>query len=58
MVPPNPVKMFASEVSTDVKNTSIVNVVVQKFGFWGASLRGHPQTMSKYLSVVSVDIEK
>ena len=45
------------------KNTGIVSLVVQKFGFWGSTLGGfpggwHPQTMSKYLSVVSVGIEK
>ena len=49
MVPPNSVKMFASEISTDIKNTGIVILVVQKLIFGGS--RGHPQTMSKYLSV-------
>ena len=63
MVPPNSVKIFASEISTDIKNTGIVNLVVQKPDFRGSILGGsagglHPQTMSKYLSVVSVDIEK
>ena len=63
VVPSNSVKMFATDISTDIKNTSIVNLVVQKLDFWGSTLGGvpgerHPQTMSKYLSVVSVDIEK
>ena len=60
---PNSVKIFASEIFTDIKNTGIVNLVVQKLDFWGSILGGspggwHPQTMSKYLCVVSVDIEK
>ena len=63
VVPPNSVKIFASDISTDIKNTSIVNLVVRKLDFWGSILGGsaggwHPQTMSKYLSVVFVDIEK
>ena len=40
MVPKNSVKMFASEISTDIKNTSIVNLVVQKFDFGGSTLGG------------------
>ena len=57
VVPPNFVKMFASEICTDMKNTGIGNLVVQKFDFWGSILGGvsegkwHPQTMLKYLSV-------
>ena len=64
VVPQNSVKIFASDISTDIKNTSIVNLVMQKFDFWGSILGGgprgrwHPQTMSKYLSVVTVYIEK
>ena len=63
VVPPNSVKIFSSDISTDIKNTSIVNLVVQKLDFWGSILEGsaggwHPQTMSKYLSVVSVGFEK
>ena len=38
VVPPNSVKMFASEVSTDIKNKGIVSLVVQKFVFWGSTL--------------------
>ena len=61
-VPPTSVKIFASEISTDIKNTGIVSLVVQKFDFWGSTLAGsprgwHPQTMSQYLSIVSVDIK-
>ena len=37
-VPPNSVKMFAPEISTDIKNTGIVNLAVQKFDFWGSTL--------------------
>ena len=58
VVPPNSVKIFASEISTDIKNTSIVNLVLQKLDFWGSAGGWHLQTKSKYLSVVSVDIEK
>ena len=59
---PNSVKIFASEITTDIKNTGFVNLVVQKLDFWGSILGGsawgwHPQTMSKYLSVVSVNNE-
>ena len=62
VVYPNSVKIFASEISTNIKNTDIVSLVVKKFDFWGSTLWGpggwHSQTMSKYLSVVSVDIKK
>ena len=34
------VKIFASDMSTDIKNTSIVNLVAQKFGFLGSTLGG------------------
>ena len=37
MEPPNSVEIFASEISTDMKNTGIVNLVVQKFDFWGST---------------------
>ena len=63
-VPPNSVKMFASEICTDIKNTSIVNLVVQKFDFGEGPLCGgsegkkHPQAMSKYLSVKYLLISK
>ena len=63
MVPSNSVKIFHSEICTDIKNTSIVSLVVQKVDFWGSTLGGspggggHPQIMSKYLSVVSADIK-
>ena len=40
MVPPNSVKIFASDISTDIKNTSIVNLVMQKLDFWGSILGG------------------
>ena len=33
---PNCVKMFASEVSTDIKNKDMVSLVVQKLDFWGS----------------------
>ena len=46
MVPPNSVKMFASELSTDIKNTHIVNLVVQKFNFWGSTLGEGPGGMA------------
>ena len=39
---PNFFKIFASEISTDIKNTSIVNLVVQKFDFGGSTLEGSP----------------
>ena len=42
MVPPNSVKIFASEISTDIKNTGIVNLVVQQFAFWGPPWGGPP----------------
>ena len=63
MVFPNYVKIFASEICTDIKNPGIVNLVVQKFGFGGSTLGGSPggcpyQTMWKYLSVVFFDIKK
>ena len=63
MMPPNFVKMFASDIYTDIKNIGIVNLGVQKFDFGGFILSGspggwHPQIMAKYLSVVSVDIKK
>ena len=59
---PNSVEIFASDISTDIKNTGIVTVVVQKLDFCWSTLGGgprgwHPQTMSKYLSVLSVNIE-
>ena len=62
VVPPTLLKFFASDISTDIKNTGIVTLVVQKLDFQGSTLGGsaggqHPQTMSKYLSVLSVDIE-
>ena len=62
VVPPNSVKIFASEICTDIKNAGIVKLVVQKFDFFGSTLGGfpggwHPQIMSKYLCVVSVDIK-
>ena len=40
MVPPNSVKMFASEICNDMKNTGMVNLVVQKLDFWGFTLGG------------------
>ena len=40
MVPPNSVKMFASQICNDTKNTAIVNLVVQKCDFWGSTLGG------------------
>ena len=40
MVPSNSVKMFASEIFSDMINTGIVNLVVQKFDFWGSILGG------------------
>ena len=61
---PNSVKIFASEICTDIKNTGIVNLVQQKLDFWVPpwGVRGgggwHPHTTAKYLSVVSVDIKK
>ena len=42
LVPPNSVKMFASELSIDIKNTGIVNLVVQNFDFWESILGGSP----------------
>ena len=30
--------MFAYKIGTEMKNTGIVNLVVQKFGFWGSTL--------------------
>ena len=47
-----------------MKNTDIINLVVQKFDFWGSTLGGgskrkwHPQTMSKCLSVQYLLISK
>ena len=35
VVPPNSVKTFASEISTEIKNTGMVNLVVQKFDLGG-----------------------
>ena len=40
VVPSNSVKTFASEICTDIKNTGIVNLVMQKFDFWGSTLGG------------------
>ena len=62
-VPPNYVKIFAYEKSSDIKNTGIVSLVVQKFDFGGSTLGGPwgwwpPQTISKFLSIVSLDIKK
>ena len=56
MVPPNSVKMFAYEICNDMKNTGIVNLVVQKFDFWGSTMKGFrgevaPSNMLKYLCV-------
>ena len=39
---PKYVKMFASKICTDIKNTGIENLVGQKFDFWGSTLRGPP----------------
>ena len=36
----NSVKMFAYEICNDMKNSGIVNLVVQKFGFWDSTLGG------------------
>ena len=43
MVPPNSVKMFASELSTDIKNTGIVSLVVQKFDIGEVHFGGVPR---------------
>ena len=40
VLPLNSVKMFASEICTDMKNTGIVNLVLQKLDFWGSALGG------------------
>ena len=40
VVPQNSAKIFVSDISTDIKNTSIVNLVMQKLGFWGSTLGG------------------
>ena len=40
VVLPNSVKIFASEISTDMKNTGIVNLVEKKFDFWRSTLGG------------------
>ena len=53
MVHPNSVKMFASEICNDMKNTGIVNLVVQKFDFWGSTLRGFrgKAALSNYVEI-------
>ena len=40
VVPPNSVKIFASLISTDIKNTGTVNLVAQEIDFWGTTLGG------------------
>ena len=61
--PQNLVKMFAYEICSDMKNTDIVNLVVQKFDFggplWGGSEGKWPsQIMLKYLCVKYLLISK
>ena len=55
--------MFAYKIRTDMKNTGIVNLVMQKIDFWGSTLgefRGDVAP-SKYVEIfvcsVSVDIK-
>ena len=56
--------MFASEKCTDVKNTRILNLVVQKFDFWRSTLGGLRGEVAptNYVEIfvckVSVDIQK
>ena len=38
VIPPNSVKLIASEISTDIKNTGIVSLVVKKLDFGGSTL--------------------
>ena len=64
MVPPNSVKMFASEICNDVKNTGIVNLVGQKIDFWESTFGGFrgEEASSNYFEIfvclVSVDIKQ
>ena len=42
VAPQNSVKIFASKISNDIKNTGIVNLVVQRFDSGGSISRGSP----------------
>ena len=62
VIPPNSVKIFASEISTDIKNTGIVSLVVKKFDFWGSTLggprRGGTLKLCRYICLLYLLISK
>ena len=59
VVPPNYVKIFVSQISTDIKKNWHPSLSRSKIWFFGGSPGGwYPQTMSKYFSLKYLLISK